>query len=62
MKRISLSVKLPLLFIVSVLIIMLMVGFTVHHRFYNQMVREYTERFNIYGKAKKTTDNRNKDL
>lgn len=42
MKRLSLSVKLPLLFIISILIIMLVVVIAVHTRFQNRMIEEYS--------------------
>ena len=42
MKRTSLSVKLPLLFIISTLIIMLVVVFAVHARFQERMIEDYT--------------------
>ena len=42
MKKTSLSVKLPLLFIISTLIIMLVVVIAVHARFQERMIGEYT--------------------
>ena len=42
LKKTSLSIKLPLLFIISILVIMIIVVLAVHERFYDRMIGEYT--------------------